>query len=100
MSPLGQTRLRRPPGRRAYSRPVLLSKRTFRCGRIGWPLCVLTPSIRAITRDVAGETYEVTEAKVDENGKPVLDNDSKPIFITVNRPTKVVSASRPFRRNF
>src|SRR5262249_22759045 len=33
---------------------------------------VLTPSIRAITRDVAGGTYEVTEAKVDENGRPVL----------------------------
>ena len=31
---------------------------------------VLTPSIRAITRDVAGGSYEITEAKVDENGKP------------------------------
>src|ERR1700719_1734332 len=51
---------------------------------------LLTPSIRAITRDVAGGTYEVTEAKVDENGKPVLDNDGKPIFVTVNRPTKVL----------
>jgi hypothetical protein len=51
---------------------------------------VLTPSIRAITRDVAGGTYEVTEAKVDENGKPVLDNDGKPVIITVNRPTKVL----------
>jgi SPFH domain / Band 7 family len=51
---------------------------------------VLTPSIRAITRDVAGGTYEVTEAKVDENGKPVLDNDGKPIFVTVSRPTKVL----------
>jgi hypothetical protein len=51
---------------------------------------VLTPSIRAITRDVAGGTYEVTEARVDENGKPVLDNDGKPIFVTVNRPTKVL----------
>jgi hypothetical protein len=51
---------------------------------------VLTPSIRAITRDVAGGTYEVTEAKVDESGKPVLDNDGKPIFVTVNRPTKVL----------
>jgi len=51
---------------------------------------VLTPSIRAITRDVAGGTYEVTEAKVDENGRPVLDNDGKPIFVTVNRPTKVL----------
>jgi hypothetical protein len=51
---------------------------------------VLTPSIRAITRDVAGGTYEVTEAKVDENGKPVLDTDGKPFFITVNRPTKVL----------
>lgn len=51
---------------------------------------VLTPSIRAITRDVAGGTYEVTEARVDENGKPVLDSDGKPIFVTVSRPTKVL----------
>jgi hypothetical protein len=51
---------------------------------------VLTPSIRAITRDVSGGTYEVTEAKVDENGKPILDTDGKPIFVTVNRPTKVL----------
>ena len=51
---------------------------------------VLTPSIRAITRDVAGGTYEVTEAKVDENGKPVLDPEGKPIIVTVNRPTKVL----------
>jgi hypothetical protein len=51
---------------------------------------VLTPSIRAITRDVAGGTYEVTEARVDENGKPVLDGDGKPIFVTVGRPTKVL----------
>jgi hypothetical protein len=51
---------------------------------------VLTPSIRAITRDVAGGTYEVTEAKVDENGKPILDREGKPIFVTINRPTKVL----------
>src|SRR5215472_7206555 len=51
---------------------------------------VLTPSIRAITRDVAGGTYEVTEAKVDETGKPVLNPEGKPIFVTVNRPTKVL----------
>ncbi|MBS0244646.1 MAG: hypothetical protein JSS20_20950, partial [Proteobacteria bacterium] len=51
---------------------------------------VLTPSIRAITRDVAGGSYEITEAKVDENGKPVLDKDGKPIIITSNRPTKVL----------
>jgi hypothetical protein len=51
---------------------------------------VLTPSIRAITRDVAGGTYEVTEARVDENAKPILDRDGKPIFVTVNRPTKVL----------
>lgn len=51
---------------------------------------VLTPSIRAITRDVAGGTYEITEARVDENGKPILDKDGKPIFVTVNRPTKVL----------
>ena len=51
---------------------------------------VLTPSIRAITRDVAGGTYEVTEARVDENGKPILDRDGKPIFVTINRPTKVL----------
>ena len=51
---------------------------------------VLTPSIRAITRDVAGGTYEVTEAKVDENGKPILDRDAKPVIVTVNRPTKAL----------
>ena len=51
---------------------------------------VLTPSIRAITRDVAGGSYEITEAKVDENGRPILDKDGKPIFVTVNRPTKVL----------
>jgi regulator of protease activity HflC (stomatin/prohibitin superfamily) len=51
---------------------------------------VLTPSIRAITRDVAGGSYEITEAKVDENGKPILDQDGKPIIITSNRPTKVL----------
>src|SRR5499427_7272660 len=39
---------------------------------------------------VAGGTYEVTEARVDENGKPVLDGDGKPIFVTVGRPTKVL----------
>jgi hypothetical protein len=51
---------------------------------------VLTPSIRAITRDVAGGSYEVTEPKVDETGKPVLDNEGKPIIVTVNRPTKAL----------
>jgi hypothetical protein len=51
---------------------------------------VLTPSIRAVTRDVAGGTYEVTEVKVDENGKPVSDKDGKPIIVTVSRPTKVL----------
>ena len=51
---------------------------------------MLTPSIRAITRDVAGGSYEITEARVDENGKPILDKDGKPIFVTVNRPTKVL----------
>src|SRR5262245_32313770 len=51
---------------------------------------VLTPSIRAITRDVAGGTYEITEARVDESGKPVVDKEGKPVFVTVNRPTKVL----------
>ena len=51
---------------------------------------VLTPSIRAITRDVAGGSYEVTEPKADENGKPVLDKDGKPIIETVTRPTRVL----------
>jgi len=51
---------------------------------------VLTPSIRAITRDVAGGTYEVTEPKVDENGKPILDREGKPTIITVHRPTKAL----------
>jgi len=51
---------------------------------------VLTPSIRAITRDVAGGTYEVTEPKMDENGKPVLDGEGKPIIVKINRPTKAL----------
>jgi regulator of protease activity HflC (stomatin/prohibitin superfamily) len=51
---------------------------------------VLTPSIRAIVRDVAGGSYEITEAKLDEFGKPVLSADGKSIFVTVNRPTKVL----------
>jgi hypothetical protein len=51
---------------------------------------VLTPSIRAIARDVAGGTYEVTEPKLDTNGRPVLDSDGKPIIVTVNRPTRVL----------
>ncbi|MBX2805700.1 MAG: hypothetical protein KTR19_07000 [Hyphomicrobiales bacterium] len=51
---------------------------------------VLTPSIRAITRDVAGGTYEVTEPKLDESGTPVLDEDGQPIIVTVNRPTRVL----------
>jgi hypothetical protein len=51
---------------------------------------VLTPSIRAIARDVAGGSFEVTEPKVDETGKPVLNAEGKPIFVTVNRPTKVL----------
>jgi hypothetical protein len=51
---------------------------------------VLTPSIRAITRDVAGGTYEVTEPKVDETNKPVLDDQGKPIIQRVNRPTKAL----------
>lgn len=51
---------------------------------------VLTPSIRAIVRDVAGGTYEIEEAKVDESGKPLLDADNKPIIQRVKRPTKVL----------
>ena len=51
---------------------------------------VLTPSIRAITRDVAGGTYEVTEPKMDENGRPMLDAEGKPTIVTVNRPTRVL----------
>ncbi len=51
---------------------------------------VLTPSIRAITRDVAGGSYEITEPRLGADGRPVLDPDGKPIFVTVNRPTKVL----------
>ena len=51
---------------------------------------VLTPSIRAITRDVAGGSYEITEPKLGPGGKQVLDSDGKPIFTTVNRLTKVL----------
>src|SRR5215470_11707844 len=50
---------------------------------------VLTPSIRAITRDVAGGTYDVEEPKTDETGKPVLV-DGKPVIQRVKRPTKVL----------
>ena len=50
---------------------------------------VITPSIRAIVRDVAGGTYTVTEAKLDKDGKPVLE-DGRPVIVTINRPTKVL----------
>lgn len=50
---------------------------------------VLTPSIRAITRDVAGGTYEVTEPQMDKDGKPVMQ-DGKPVLVTIKRPTKVL----------
>jgi hypothetical protein len=51
---------------------------------------VLTPSIRAITRDVSGGSYEVKEPQLDKEGHAVLDKDGKPIFTTINRPTKVL----------
>lgn len=51
---------------------------------------VLTPSIRAITRDVAGGTYQVTEPQLDEGGKEVLDEDGKPKMITINRQAKAL----------
>jgi hypothetical protein len=50
---------------------------------------VITPSIRAIVRDVAGGTYTVTEPKLDKDGKQVLV-DGKPVIVTINRPTKVL----------
>jgi hypothetical protein len=50
---------------------------------------VLTPSIRAITRDVAGGTYTITEPKLDRDGKAVLE-DGKPVMVSINRPTKVL----------
>lgn len=50
---------------------------------------VITPSIRAIVRDVAGGTYTVTEPKLDKDGKPILE-DGRPVIVTVNRPTKVL----------
>jgi len=50
---------------------------------------VLTPSIRAIVRDVAGGTYDVEEAKTDENGRPILEND-RAVMQRVKRPTKVL----------
>jgi hypothetical protein len=50
---------------------------------------VLTPSIRAITRDVAGGTYEVEEVKVDENNKPILE-EGKPVIQKIKRPTKAL----------
>lgn len=51
---------------------------------------VLTPSIRAITRDVAGGSYEVEEPKLGSDGRPELDTEGKPIFIKVERPTVVL----------
>ncbi len=42
---------------------------------------VLTPSIRAITRDVAGGTYTVEEPKLDAAGQPVLDENGQPVII-------------------
>ncbi len=51
---------------------------------------VLTPSIRAITRDVAGGTYQVTEPKLDETAKPILDQDGKPTMVTTNRQAKAL----------
>src|SRR5439155_13338208 len=50
---------------------------------------VITPSIRAIVRDVAGGTYTVTEPKLDKDGKQVLE-DGRPVIQTINRPTKVL----------
>src|SRR5215813_7038230 len=50
---------------------------------------VLTPSIRAIVRDVAGGTYDVEEAKTDENGRPILEN-GRAVMQRVKRPTKVL----------
>jgi hypothetical protein len=35
---------------------------------------VLTPSIRAIARDVVGGSFEVTEPEIGQDGKPVLDD--------------------------
>ena|SRR5260370_26870249 len=46
MSEMGQTRPRRPPPQRAYSRPVFLSKRTIRSGRIGAAMGQGTKSLR------------------------------------------------------
>ncbi len=51
---------------------------------------VLTPSIRAITRDVAGGTYTVEEPKLDMNGQPIIDENGQPIIVSVNRLTKVL----------
>jgi hypothetical protein len=51
---------------------------------------VLTPSIRAITRDVSGGSYAVTEPKADENGKLILNEKGEPVIVTVNRPTRVL----------
>jgi len=51
---------------------------------------VITPSIRAIARDVAGGTFDVEELKVDVDGKPILDADGKPVIVRVRRQTKVL----------
>src|SRR5262249_15942416 len=43
-----------------------------------------------ITSDSPDSRKFRTGSKVDENSKPILDKDGKPIFVTVNRPTKVL----------
>ena len=54
----------------------------------------MTASIRAITRDdVAGVSYEITEAKVDKNSKPILDKDGKPILVTADQGPSTSSIS-------
>src|SRR5207249_9009685 len=49
---------------------------------------VLTPSIRAITRDAAGGTYQITQPKVGERGKPVIAREGKRRVARLNRPTQ------------
>jgi len=58
MSESGQTRPRRPPSRRAYPRPVLLSKRTH-FGPVGsgqpWALCHEHRSVHTAMRNCTGD---------------------------------------------
>lgn len=51
---------------------------------------VLTPTIRAIARDVVGGSFVVTEPKLGEDGKPVVDEHGNVILVERVRSTQVL----------